>query len=84
MHHFITTANKLISKIVKKGEIFVFPKASVHFQKNNGDKVANSQLPGTQSLAATLFTTTPATLDNVLPRLFKLTEAYHFHDLFNP
>ncbi|KAF3943692.1 hypothetical protein CMV_029770 [Castanea mollissima] len=32
---FITTANVLISKSIKKGEIFVFPKGLVHFQKNN-------------------------------------------------
>ena len=45
---FITTANVLISKSIKEGEIFVFPKGLVHFQKNNGDSPAafNSQLPG--------------------------------------
>ncbi|KAK2649875.1 hypothetical protein Ddye_017364 [Dipteronia dyeriana] len=75
---FITTANKLISKTVKKGEIFVFPKALVHFQKNNGDKVAsvisafNSQLPGTQSIAATLFAATPAVPNNVLTKAFQV------------
>ncbi|KAH7578159.1 hypothetical protein ACOSQ2_000685 [Xanthoceras sorbifolium] len=75
---FITTANKLISKTVKKGEIFVFPKGLVHFQKNNGDKEAsvisafNSQLPGTQSIAATLFTATPAVPDNVLTKAFQV------------
>ncbi|XP_047169562.1 germin-like protein subfamily 2 member 2 [Vigna umbellata] len=48
---FITTANKLISKSIKKGEISVFPKGLVHSQKNSGDKPAlvlsafNSQLP---------------------------------------
>ncbi|KAL9348067.1 hypothetical protein Peur_059433 [Populus x canadensis] len=75
---FITTANKLISKTVKKGEIFVFPRGLVHFQKNNGDKEAsviaafNSQLPGTQSIAMTLFTSTPAVPDNVLTKAFQV------------
>ncbi|OAY48806.1 germin-like protein subfamily 2 member 4 [Manihot esculenta] len=75
---FITTANKLISKTVKKGEIFVFPRGLVHFQKNNGDKAAsvlsafNSQLPGTQSLAMTLFTATPPVPDNVLTKAFQI------------
>ncbi|KAL9435410.1 hypothetical protein AB3S75_021644 [Citrus x aurantiifolia] len=75
---FITTADKLISKTVKKGEIYVFPKALVHFQKNNGDKPAsvisafNSQLPGTQSIAATLFTATPPVPDNVLTKAFQV------------
>lgn len=75
---FITTANKLISKTVKQGEIFVFPRGLVHFQKNNGDKAAsvisafNSQLPGTQSIAVTLFTATPSLPDNVLTKAFQV------------
>ncbi|KAG6784954.1 hypothetical protein POTOM_010668 [Populus tomentosa] len=75
---FITTANKLISKTVKKGEVFVFPRGLVHFQKNNDDKAAsvisafNSQLPGTQSIAMTLFTSTPAVPDNVLTKAFQV------------
>ncbi|KAG5251597.1 hypothetical protein OIU76_007810 [Salix suchowensis] len=75
---FITTANKLISKTVKNGEIFVFPRGLVHFQKNNGDKAAsvisafNSQLPGTQSIAMTLFTSTPALPDNILTKAFQI------------
>ncbi|GLT44812.1 hypothetical protein SLA2020_186890 [Shorea laevis] len=75
---FITTADKLISKHIKKGDIFVFPKALVHFQKNNGDKPAsvisafNSQLPGTQAIAATLFSATPAVPDNVLTKAFQI------------
>ena len=75
---FITTANKLVSKTIKKGEIFVFPKALVHFQKNNGDKPAsvisafNSQLPGTQSIAVTLFTATPPVPDDVLTKAFQV------------
>ncbi|KAG4187772.1 hypothetical protein ERO13_A08G122300v2 [Gossypium hirsutum] len=75
---FITTSNKLISKSVKKGDIFVFPKGLVHFQKNNGEKPAsviagfNSQLPGTQSIAATLFTSTPPVPNNVLTKAFQI------------
>ena len=75
---FITTANKLIAKTIKEGEIFVFPKGLVHFQKNNGDKPAavisafNSQLPGTLSIAAALFTATPAVPDDVLSQAFQI------------
>ncbi|XP_040994511.1 germin-like protein subfamily 2 member 1 [Juglans microcarpa x Juglans regia] len=75
---FITTANVLISKSIKKGEIFVFPKGLVHFQKNNGKVPAaviaafNSQLPGTQSIATTLFAATPAVPDNVLTKAFQV------------
>ncbi|XP_073270815.1 germin-like protein subfamily 2 member 4 [Primulina huaijiensis] len=75
---FITTANVLISKSIKKGEIFVFPRGLVHFQKNNGKTAAsviaafNSQLPGTQSIAATLFAATPPVPDNVLTKAFQV------------
>lgn len=75
---FITTANVLISKTINKGEIFVFPKGLVHFQKNNGNVPAavlsafNSQLPGTQSIAVTLFAATPAIPDNVLTKTFQV------------
>lgn len=75
---FITTSNKLISKHIKVGETFVFPRGLVHFQKNNGDKPAavvtafNSQLPGTQSIAATLFTSTPPVPDHVLTMAFQI------------
>ncbi|XP_019418190.1 PREDICTED: rhicadhesin receptor-like [Lupinus angustifolius] len=75
---FITTSNVLISKNITKGEIFVFPKGLVHFQKNNGKKIAsviaafNSQLPGTQSIALTLFTATPTVPDNVLSQAFQI------------
>ncbi|KAK7269496.1 hypothetical protein RIF29_22226 [Crotalaria pallida] len=75
---FITTANKLISKTINKGDIFVFPKGLVHFQKNNGKVPAavisafNSQLPGTQSIAATLFAATPPLPDHVLTGAFQI------------
>ncbi|XP_058077097.1 germin-like protein 5-1 [Magnolia sinica] len=75
---FITTANSLFSKTIKKGEIFVFPRGLVHFQKNNGVVPAaviaafNSQLPGTQSIALTLFTATPPVPDNVLTKAFQI------------
>ncbi|KAL8541922.1 hypothetical protein ACS0TY_002970 [Phlomoides rotata] len=75
---FITTANVLISKSIKKGEVFVFPKGLVHFQKNNGKKPAaviaafNSQLQGTQSIAATLFAATPPVPDDVLTKAFQI------------
>ncbi|KAL5769449.1 hypothetical protein ACOSP7_013603 [Xanthoceras sorbifolium] len=75
---FITTANVLISKSIKKGEVFVFPRGLVHFQKNNGKVGAaviaafNSQLPGTQSIAATLFAASPPVPDHVLTKAFQV------------
>ncbi|KAL8061394.1 hypothetical protein ABFX02_02G083500 [Erythranthe guttata] len=75
---FITTGNVLFSKSIKKGDVFAFPKGLVHFQKNNGKTNAavisafNSQLPGTQSIAATLFAANPAVPDNVLTKAFQI------------
>lgn len=75
---FVITSNKFISKKIKQGEVFVFPKGLLHFQKNNGDKPAsvisafNSQLPGTLSIAAALFTATPAVPDDVLTQTFQI------------
>ncbi|XP_072980690.1 germin-like protein 5-1 [Typha angustifolia] len=75
---FITTANKLVAKTITKGETFVFPRGLVHFQKNNGNVPAavisafNSQLPGTQSIAVTLFTSNPPVPDNVLTKAFQI------------
>lgn len=75
---FITTADKLISTTIKKGEIFVFPRALVHFQKNNGHKPAsvisgfNGQLPGTQVIATSLFAASPPVPDDVLEIAFQV------------
>ncbi|XP_073311803.1 germin-like protein 5-1 [Primulina huaijiensis] len=75
---FITTANVLISKTIKKGEVFVFPRGLVHFQKNNRKVAAaaiaafNSQLPGTQTIASTLFSASPPVPDNVLTKTFQV------------
>ncbi|XP_057502502.1 germin-like protein 5-1 [Actinidia eriantha] len=75
---FITTANVLVSKSIKMGETFVFPRGLVHFQKNNGKDPAaaiaafNSQLPGTQSIAATLFAASPPVPNNVLTKAFQV------------
>ncbi|CAA6668851.1 unnamed protein product [Spirodela intermedia] len=55
----------LVAKTIKPGEVFVFPRGLVHFQRNNGNVPAavvaafNSQLPGTQTIANTLFGATP-------------------------
>ncbi|KAH0461007.1 hypothetical protein IEQ34_008582 [Dendrobium chrysotoxum] len=76
---FITTANKLINKTIVVGETFVFPRGLVHFQKNNGEKPAavisgfNSQLPGTQPIAAALFSASPPVPDNVLAKAFQIS-----------
>ncbi|KAK9920113.1 hypothetical protein M0R45_028674 [Rubus argutus] len=73
---FITTANKLISKTIVKGDVYVFPKGLVHFQKNNGKVPAaviagfNSQLQGTANITLTLFAATPPVSNDVLTSTF--------------
>ncbi|KAF0901053.1 hypothetical protein E2562_037582 [Oryza meyeriana var. granulata] len=75
---FITTGNKLFARTVCRGEVFVFPRGLVHFQKNNGNSPAvaiaafNSQLPGTQSIAETLFGATPPVPSDTLARAFQI------------
>ena len=75
---FITTANKLFAKTISQGDVFAFPRGLVHFQKNIADKPAavisafNSQLPGTQSIAMTLFGASPEVPDDVLARAFQI------------
>lgn len=56
----------------------MFPKALVHFQKNSGNGPASviaafdSQFPGTQSIAATLFSASPTIPDHVLTKAFQI------------
>ncbi|KAL2920742.1 Germin-like protein subfamily 2 member 2 [Bienertia sinuspersici] len=77
---FITTSNKFISKVVKTGEVFIFPKGLAHFQKNVSKKPTsvlaafNSQLPGAQQFAAALFTSSPAVPNDVLAQAFNVDE----------
>ncbi|RLN25427.1 germin-like protein 1-3 [Panicum miliaceum] len=75
---FITTANRLYARTVCRGEVYVFPRGLMHFQKNNGGTPAavisafNSQLPGTQAVAQTLFGASPAVPTDVLARAFQI------------
>ncbi|KAG6648152.1 hypothetical protein CIPAW_07G127400 [Carya illinoinensis] len=76
---FITTANKLFSKTIKKGEVFVFPKALVHYHYNGAtDKhasvisVFDSQGPGNQVIATALFGSKPPLPEDVLSMAFQV------------
>ncbi|XP_074313422.1 germin-like protein subfamily 2 member 4 [Silene latifolia] len=76
---FITTKNVLISKTLNAGEVFVFPRGLVHFQKNPSKSYPasviagfNSQLPGTQQFAASLFTAKPPVPNDVLAQAFNI------------
>ncbi|CAL4964492.1 unnamed protein product [Urochloa decumbens] len=75
---FVTTANKLVAKTIAQGDVFAFPRGLAHFQRNAGDEPAavisafNSQLPGTQSIAMTLFGAEPEVPGEVLAKAFRV------------
>ncbi|CAO1947266.1 unnamed protein product [Urochloa humidicola] len=75
---FVTAAgNRLISRTLSRGEVFVFPRSLVHFQRSVGGVPAvavsafDSQMPGTQAAAAALFGGAPAVPTDVLARAFQ-------------
>nr|BAD86503.1 germin-like protein [Physcomitrium patens]BAD86510.1 germin-like protein [Physcomitrium patens] len=57
----VDTTNKFYTQVLRKGDVFVFPKGLVHYQINLGHKPViayvafSSSNPGTVSLPATLF-----------------------------
>ncbi|KAD6795667.1 hypothetical protein R6Q59_020441 [Mikania micrantha] len=75
---FVNTDNKLFSKTIKAGEVFIFPRGLLHFQINNGKVPAaviagfNSQFPGTQRVADALFASSPKIDNGVLAKTFKI------------
>ena len=77
---FVTSnPNRLFSRVVKKGDVFVFPKAMIHFQMNLAhDKPAaalsslSSQNPGVISIANAVFGSNPPISDDVLATAFQV------------
>ncbi|WVZ83885.1 hypothetical protein U9M48_031010 [Paspalum notatum var. saurae] len=77
---FVTSnPNKLFSKVVKKGDVFVFPKAMIHFQMNlDHEKPAaalsslSSQNPGVITVANAVFGSKPPISDDVLAKAFQV------------
>ncbi|XP_052188225.1 germin-like protein subfamily 1 member 11 [Diospyros lotus] len=79
---FVTTNpdNRLFSKILRPGDMFVFPMGLIHFQLNVGKSRAvaiaafNSQNPGLVTIANGLFGSNPRIDPSVLTRAFQLDE----------
>ncbi|KAL6197098.1 hypothetical protein ACLB2K_032710 [Fragaria x ananassa] len=75
---FVTSnpENKLITKILQPGDVFVFPEGLVHFQYNVGYTIAvaysafSSQNPGTITLANTVFGARPHISSDILTKAF--------------
>ncbi|OWM83895.1 hypothetical protein CDL15_Pgr004326 [Punica granatum] len=77
---FITSNpdNRLITKVLSKGDVFVFPVGLVHFQRNVGKVNAvaigalSSQNPGVITIANAVFGSKPAIAADVLAKAFQV------------
>ncbi|CAN1295777.1 Putative germin-like protein 2-3 [Linum perenne] len=77
---FVTSnpENRLISKIIHKGDVFVFPIGLIHFQRNvgYGNAVAiaglSSQNPGVITVANSVFGSKPEISGDVLAKAFQV------------
>ncbi|KAL8473334.1 hypothetical protein ACS0TY_030238 [Phlomoides rotata] len=73
-----TQKNKLFTKTLHPGDVFVFPEGLIHFQFNIGktDAVAfaglSSQNPGVITIANTVFGSDPPINPDVLTRVFQV------------
>ncbi|GKU91338.1 hypothetical protein SLEP1_g5225 [Rubroshorea leprosula] len=70
--------NRLFTKVLNKGDVFVFPIGLIHFQLNIGKTPAvalsafSTQNPGTITIADALFGSNPAINPDVLTKAFRL------------
>ncbi|KAG9439529.1 hypothetical protein H6P81_019694 [Aristolochia fimbriata] len=77
---FVTSnpENRLISKVLRKGDVFVFPIGLVHFQFNVGNTNAvaiaalSSQNPGVITVANSVFGSKPKISGDILARAFQV------------
>ncbi|RVX18831.1 Germin-like protein subfamily 1 member 7 [Vitis vinifera] len=77
---FITSnpEHRFISKVLNKGDVFVFPFSLIHFQVNIGHTNAvaiaafNSQNPGLVTIASSMFGSNPPINPDFLARAFQL------------
>ncbi|KAL7258460.1 hypothetical protein ACSBR1_004565 [Camellia fascicularis] len=79
---FVTSnlENRLITKVLQKGDVFVFPVNLIHFQRNvgYGNAVAiaalSSQNPGVITIANAVFGSKPAIPSDLLAKAFQVDE----------
>ncbi|XP_021985713.1 putative germin-like protein 2-1 [Helianthus annuus] len=73
--------NRFITKVLKKGDVFVFPVGLVHFQSNvgNGNAVAiaalSSQNPGAITIANAVFGANPPIPGDILAKAFQVDKS---------
>nr|XP_043627575.1 putative germin-like protein 2-1 isoform X2 [Erigeron canadensis] len=79
---FVTSnpENRLFTKVLQKGDVFVFPQGLIHFQKNvgNGYSLAiaglSSQNPGVITIANAVFGSNPDITGDILAKAFQVDE----------
>ncbi|KAK1418109.1 hypothetical protein QVD17_27248 [Tagetes erecta] len=70
--------NRLITKELNKGDVFVFPEGLIHFQKNLGNEYAvaiaalSSQNPGVITIANAVFGSNPDIPADILAKAFQV------------
>ncbi|XP_050225778.1 putative germin-like protein 2-1 [Mercurialis annua] len=77
---FVTSnpENKLITKVLNKGDVYVFPVNLIHYQRNVGQSKAvaiaalSSQNPGVITVANAVFGSNPAIPSDILAKAFQL------------
>ncbi|KAK2969730.1 hypothetical protein RJ640_015874 [Escallonia rubra] len=77
---FVTSVpdNRLITKVLQKGDVFVFPVGLVHFQRSVGNGYAaawaalSSQNPGVITVANSVFGSNPSIPGEVLAKAFQV------------
>ncbi|XP_044437782.1 putative germin-like protein 2-1 [Triticum aestivum] len=77
---FVTSnpENKLFSKVLHKGDVFVFPQGLIHFQFNIGANKAiaiaalSSKNPGVITIANAAFASKPSISDDILAKAFQV------------
>ncbi|GJV70618.1 putative germin-like protein 2-1 [Tanacetum coccineum] len=73
--------NRHISKVLQKGDVFVFPVGLVHYQRNvgNGNAVViaalSSQNPGAITIANAVFGANPSIPSDILARAFQVDKS---------
>jgi len=73
--------NRLISKILNKGDVYVFPIGLIHYQRNigNGNAIAigalSSQNPGVITIANAVFGSKPDITSDVLVKAFQVDKS---------
>ncbi|CAI9760514.1 unnamed protein product [Fraxinus pennsylvanica] len=73
--------NSHITKVLQKGDVFVFPIGLVHYQRNVGTTntialaALSSQNPGVITIASAIFGSTPVIANDLLAKAFQVDKS---------